>query len=106
MRASNIASLWYVLASSKELGKNPLSVSLFDQEFVLWRTEKEVIVMMGDNCPHRSAKLSLDRINNNCIQCPYHGFEFDTQGGCSFVPETAGLRPSAFRACKLYRQKL
>lgn len=41
---------------------------------------------MSDICIHRGAALSLGKVINNCIQCPYHGFEFDSEGKCEFIP--------------------
>merc|ERR1712107_650242 len=61
-----------------------------------------------DACPHRYAPLSEGRIvlrresggeeesNNNknkkkkeqrCIQCSYHGWEFDDEGTCRMIPQ-------------------
>lgn len=79
---------WYVVAASEEIGNKPLSVVIFSKEFVLWRDESGKVVMQNDSCPHRSAKLSLGEVHKNCIQCPFHGFTFDTSGNCTFVPET------------------
>ena len=42
---------------------------------------------MLDRCPHRGAKLSLGSIKNDSLHCPYHGYEFDQTGICSFSPE-------------------
>jgi phenylpropionate dioxygenase-like ring-hydroxylating dioxygenase large terminal subunit len=49
---------------------------------------------MLDQCPHRSAKLSIGRIIDNHIQCPFHGFEFDECGKCVLVPETKRAAPT------------
>lgn len=32
------------------------------------------------------ASLSQGKIRNNCIKCPFHGLEFDTDGSCKLVP--------------------
>ncbi|MBX3073253.1 aromatic ring-hydroxylating dioxygenase subunit alpha [Candidatus Obscuribacterales bacterium] len=85
---------WYVVASSDEIGKKPVAVDLFSQKFVLWRDSTGTVVMQSDVCPHRSASLSLGEVINNCITCPFHGFVFDTNGLCSFIPETGRPAPN------------
>lgn len=79
---------WYAIASSEELKKAPLAVRAFGTNLVLWRSTNGSPILQEDLCPHRSAKLSLGDINRGCIRCPFHGFEFDTAGSCTFVPET------------------
>lgn len=49
---------------------------------------------MEDVCPHRSAKLSLGKIRNNAVVCPFHGFEFGYDGSCTLVPETTKAAPN------------
>lgn len=85
---------WYVVAASTELGKAPISVERFGQSYALWRDSAGRAVMMRDSCPHRSAKLSLGKIQNDCIACPFHGFQFDTSGSCTYVPETEHAAPN------------
>lgn len=80
---------WYVIACSKELKVGePLSIKRFGQELVLWRDLNGKPVLMKDQCPHRSAKLSDGDVSDGQIICPFHGFRYSTTGQCSFVPET------------------
>ncbi len=79
---------WYAFASPKELSwKKPNSLRRFGIDWVVWRSLNKTWVAQEDRCPHRSAKLSLGRIVGNCIECPFHGFRFDSEGICTFVPE-------------------
>jgi phenylpropionate dioxygenase-like ring-hydroxylating dioxygenase large terminal subunit len=41
---------------------------------------------MSDQCPHRGVALSAGKLKDDCIQCPFHGFEYDTSGNCKLVP--------------------
>lgn len=34
----------------------------------------------------QGAALSKGKIKGNCIQCPFHGLEFDREGACKFIP--------------------
>lgn len=89
-----VPDAWYVIASSDEIGKKPLSVFLFSKKFVLWRNSAGELHMQTDVCPHRSASLSLGEVIENCIRCPFHGFAFDATGSCSLVPETGRPAPN------------
>lgn len=48
---------------------------------------------MIDRCPHRGVELSLGRIVEGCLECPFHGWRFDGDGSCTKVP----LNPDAKR---------
>lgn len=87
-------SAWYTIAPSSEVRRHPVSVELLSTEYVLWRDQTGKVIAQKDTCPHRSAKLSLGEISNNCIHCPFHGFSFDTTGSCTFVPETERPAPN------------
>lgn len=89
-----IPKAWYTVASSSEVRERPVSIQLFSEDFVLWRDSSGQAIMQRDTCPHRSAKLSLGEVRENCIQCPFHGFKFDTTGSCILVPETEKPAPN------------
>jgi hypothetical protein len=41
---------------------------------------------LDDRCPHRWAPLSLGRVIDDNIQCPYHGITFAPNGECVKIP--------------------
>lgn len=86
---NTFATGWYAILSQKELCRlnTPLSIKRFGLDLVLWRTNENKVIALLDRCPHRSAKLSLGKLNNNHITCPFHGFQFDEEGRCAFAPE-------------------
>jgi renierapurpurin 18,18'-hydroxylase len=77
---------WYVVASSEEVKKQPLGVTLWHKNIVLFRNETGKIQALDDRCPHRQVKLSDGEIVGNDIECAYHGWRFNSNGKCSFVP--------------------
>ena len=86
---------WYALLDSKELKQNKLlNIRVFSIDFVLWRKNNFQPVIMLDKCPHRSAKLSLGKIVNNCVECPFHGFQFSAEGNCHYAPEFQSPLPA------------
>lgn len=85
----NIPEGWYAIMSSDELTSfKPVGTRRLGRDLVLWRQDDDSPVAMLDICPHRSAKLSLGKVAENRIYCPFHGFEYDTTGSCVHVPET------------------
>jgi phenylpropionate dioxygenase-like ring-hydroxylating dioxygenase large terminal subunit len=41
---------------------------------------------MRDVCPHRGMPLSFGRFDGERLECPYHGWQFDTSGQCRRIP--------------------
>ena len=77
---------WHAVASAAEVTPQaPVSVRLLDHELVLWRSA-DGLQAWHDLCVHRGAKLSGGRIANNCLACPYHGWEYDSSGRCARIP--------------------
>ncbi|MCB9639933.1 MAG: aromatic ring-hydroxylating dioxygenase subunit alpha [Myxococcales bacterium] len=77
---------WYVACTSRQLRKKPLAIELMEQRLVLFRDAQGQAAALRDLCPHRQVQLSLGRVQEGCIECPYHGWRFDAQGDCVFVP--------------------
>ena len=82
-----ILNQWYVILASKEIKKNQvLGVKRLGENIVVWRDNQGNPGAAWDKCPHRGVALSLGEIKTDCIQCPFHGFEYDTGGACKLVP--------------------
>ncbi len=88
-KKNTFAKGWYAILPSISLPKKskPLAIERFGLSLVLWRTENNHVTIFLDRCPHRGAQLSLGKIINNCIECPFHGFRFDREGKCVLAPE-------------------
>jgi len=77
---------WYPVALSNELTDSPLGVRLLDEHWVLTRRGGRVQAFV-DRCPHRLAPLSAGCIlDDGTLQCPYHGWRYDTAGVCTLIP--------------------
>jgi phenylpropionate dioxygenase-like ring-hydroxylating dioxygenase large terminal subunit len=78
---------WYVAALSKEVtGKRPTASTILEEPLVLFRAAGGQPVAMLDRCLHRNAALSAGQIFDGCIGCPYHGWTYNAEGRCVFVP--------------------
>jgi phenylpropionate dioxygenase-like ring-hydroxylating dioxygenase large terminal subunit len=78
---------WYVAARSCDLrGQKPIRRVVFEQPLVLWRDSNGTPAALLDRCCHRNAPLSKGNAAGDNIQCPYHGWTYDTKGNCVNVP--------------------
>ncbi len=77
------------------LGDAPVAVRVLGDDVVLWRDEAGVPRAAPDRCPHRGTRLSLGRVCEGQIECPYHGWRFDGAGRCTHIPALPGFAPPA-----------
>ncbi|MGA7605392.1 MAG: Rieske (2Fe-2S) protein, partial [Anaerolineales bacterium] len=74
-----IPNQWYISLESKEVKKGkPVGFTRMGEKIVAWRDSQGNLSVMSDLCPHRGVALSLGKLKGDCIQCPFHGFEYDT----------------------------
>jgi phenylpropionate dioxygenase-like ring-hydroxylating dioxygenase large terminal subunit len=76
---------WFPVLASSELAKQPLAKTRFGEKLVFWRST-ESVVCMPDRCPHRGASLSLGKVVDNNLACPFHGLQFSAAGKCVHIP--------------------
>ena len=92
-----IRNQWYVLLESKEVGAHPTAVIRMGERMVFWRDAAGKVCAAVDRCPHRGAALSAGVIHHEHLQCPFHGFEYDSTGKCVLIPANGrnGVIPNA-----------
>ncbi|MDX1920915.1 MAG: aromatic ring-hydroxylating dioxygenase subunit alpha [Candidatus Caenarcaniphilales bacterium] len=100
---------WYAILDGKEVKEKPLGIKRLGKDLVVWRDLDSNVIIMDDRCPHRMAKLSLGEVktykdSSSCVVCPFHGFEFDSEGKCTFVPETKAAAPN-LRVAKYFTKE-
>ena len=82
-----ISNQWYAILPSKAVKKNQIvGVKRLNLELALFRTDKGELGCVVDQCTHRGAALSRGKVKGDCIQCPFHGLQFDQTGRCTFIP--------------------
>jgi phenylpropionate dioxygenase-like ring-hydroxylating dioxygenase large terminal subunit len=82
-----IRNQWYAILDCKEVKKgHPVGVTRMGEKLVAWRNNSGILTVMADLCPHRGVALSIGEVKDDCIQCPFHGFEYDVSGACRLVP--------------------
>jgi phenylpropionate dioxygenase-like ring-hydroxylating dioxygenase large terminal subunit len=81
-----LRAFWYPVGRGDALGENPVARRLLGVEVVVWRTPGGVAAAI-DRCPHRDARLSCGWTSGERIVCPYHGWEFGTDGVAAHIPQ-------------------
>ena len=89
----NLLGYWYPVARSVDVQTAPVPVKLLGRNIVVWRDGKGAVSALPDRCPHREAKLSGGWVNEGCLVCPYHGWEFEAKGRCTRVPSSSDNVP-------------
>lgn len=88
-------TLWHPVALSHAIGHAPLAANLLGQDLVLWRDAQGAAHAWADQCPHRGARFSLGRVVQGELECPYHGWRFDSAAQCTHIPAVPGFKPGA-----------
>ena len=80
-------NFWYCAAKSEEISsEQPLQVRMLGQDFVLFRDTNGQAHCLHDVCVHRGSSLSHGKIKGDCVECPYHGWQYDGGGACKKIP--------------------
>ncbi len=102
-----VRNCWYVAATSEELSRAPLSRILLNEPVVLYRKEDGKPVALEDRCCHRRAPLSRGTVEGDCLRCGYHGFLYEADGRCVWVPGTdripSGARVRSYPVCEKHK---
>lgn len=98
--------IWHPVALVDEVASDPVPVRLLGEDLVLWRDGEGAVHAWADRCPHRGAKLSLGRVvegeGGPQLECPYHGWRFESGGRCVHVPALPSFVPPATNRATTY----
>ena len=75
-------NFWYTAGRSTDVTDTPVRRRMLGQDFVLFRDTTGRVRCLADTCIHRGASLGLGKVKGDCIQCPYHGWQFGGDGAC------------------------
>ena len=100
-----LLSEWYAVAWSREVELGRLIArKLLGRNLVLWRSAQG-IHCWRDLCIHRGAQLSLGRVCGDRLVCPYHAWEYNSNGQCVLMPSHPGQVPPAKARAETYQVK-
>lgn len=91
----NLKNFWYPVAFSSDLNDDTmLPMDCFEEPWVIFRGKDGKPGCVQNTCAHRACPLHLGSVNEGRIQCPYHGWEYSTDGKCEKMPSTRMLNVS------------
>lgn len=79
-------NFWYVAEEGKNVTDKPVPVRMLGQDFVLFRDTVGKAHCLSNVCVHRGGSLAHGKIKGDCVECPYHGWQFDGEGACKRIP--------------------
>ncbi|MBA0681787.1 hypothetical protein Goari_023564 [Gossypium aridum] len=84
-----LKNFWYPIAFSTDLKDDTMiPIDCFEEPWVLFRGKDGNPGCVQNTCAHRACPLHLGSVNEGRIQCPYHGWEYTTDGKCEKMPST------------------
>ncbi len=90
-----------------EVTSKPRREVLAGEALVIWRVDRDTVAVLLDRCPHRGVSLSLgSRTQTGRLACSFHGWEFDSTGGCAHIPLNPGVDRSRRGATSLPHRQI
>jgi phenylpropionate dioxygenase-like ring-hydroxylating dioxygenase large terminal subunit len=79
---------WFPIGWSMDIGIGEVKpLHYFGQELVMFRTESGRLVVLDAYCKHLGAHLGHGgKVVGECLQCPWHGWQWTTEGTNSLIP--------------------
>ena len=81
-----IINNWYAAALSAEINDEPSAVRMLGCDFALFRDASGAARCLSAVCCHRGGDLGHGKRVGDCVQCPYHGWEFAADGRVRRIP--------------------
>jgi phenylpropionate dioxygenase-like ring-hydroxylating dioxygenase large terminal subunit len=81
-----LAQEWIAVNYSDAVKDEPVQVTVLGERVVLFKTSSGVKALK-DMCIHRGTTLSAGTIKDDCIVCPYHGWNYNGEGQCTKIPQ-------------------
>ena len=64
-----------------------------DLDIAVWRSVSGVVNAWENRCPHRGMRLSHGFVRGESLACAYHGWHYNTEGFCHYIPAHPELTP-------------
>ncbi|NBD15033.1 MAG: Rieske 2Fe-2S domain-containing protein [Cyanobacteria bacterium] len=78
---------WYPVRWAEQLKVGTVhQVTIWYQNIAIYRDHEGNVHALADACPHKGVALHKGEVKENRLVCPYHGWEFNSQGECVKIP--------------------
>jgi len=82
----DFANVWTIAGLARDIRKKPVQFRVAGQRIVLFRGSDGRLAALIDRCPHRGVALSLGKVEDGNLVCPFHGWRFTVEGKNCHVP--------------------
>lgn len=96
---------WYAFAHEEELRPGQvLSFDIDGEQLVAFRSTSDPgdIGVLNRHCPHLGADLSQGKVKQGCLECPFHSWQFASDGHVTKIPYTKAPLRAALKARRWY----
>jgi phenylpropionate dioxygenase-like ring-hydroxylating dioxygenase large terminal subunit len=97
LKTSKWPQTWYPVRRSDELARGQvMPIRALGDDYILVRSPEGAVSFLDGHCTHRGASLGHGgKFVGECIQCPFHGLEYNLDGRCVKVPGTNRIPKAA-----------
>jgi len=88
-------NFWYPICVGSQLHDQPQRITLLGLRFAAFRDSQHEAHVISDTCIHRGGSLSKGWVSDDCIVCPYHGWQYDGAGHCTNIPAQKSAKTPA-----------
>lgn len=74
------------LSSDFRRGRGVRRVTRWGEELVAYRSASGRLVVHNSVCPHLGAHLGGGTVRGECLECPFHGWQYHPDGAVQYVP--------------------
>lgn len=82
--------------------KQVMRAELGDVDMAVWRSASGVVSAWENRCPHRGMRLSHGFVRGESLACAYHGWHYNCEGACHYIPAHPELEPPKTIKANLY----
>lgn len=88
---------WFHVAFDDEVGPGEIKpLRYFGRDLVMWRSDSGRLHLQDAYCPHLGANFGVGgKVLGERIQCPFHHWEFDSNGRAAHIPYAKTLNQKA-----------
>ena len=77
---------WYFFCTVKDLRRGPVAKRMLGHDLVAFRTATGKVAVLDARCSHLGANLGCGAVLGETIQCPFHHWQFGSDGVCRKIP--------------------
>ncbi|HEY9785386.1 MAG TPA: aromatic ring-hydroxylating dioxygenase subunit alpha [Candidatus Obscuribacterales bacterium] len=82
-----VKNMWYYAFPSEKVKKGKMvSKNMLGDLILIGRDADGKVFAMQNVCPHQGMPLTDGEFDGRHVECPFHGWKFDTEGVCREIP--------------------